>query len=406
MKTFFYGAAFLVGLGLAVGCSGQAKEKKAAKPDKAKAQTPADKSKPSEATDKSKSSEAKMSIKKEPFGKTPDGQEVDLYTLTNKNGLRVKIMTYGALITSVETPNRDGKVENIVLSLDSLQDYIKGHPYFGATIGRYGNRIAKGKFKLDGKEYTLATNDKTNHLHGGKKGFDKVVWDAKPVETNDSVGVVFTHESPDGDEGYPGKLNVTTTYTLTNDNELKMEYAATTDKPTVVNLTNHSYWNLTGAAGDVLGHELLLNADRYLPVDAGLIPLGELKNLKGTPMDFTESKTIGSRIAKVPGGYDHCYVLNKKEGEKGLTLVAKVVEPKSGRTMEVYTTEPGVQFYSGNFLDGSNKRGNTAFTKHFGFCLETQHYPDSPNRPEFPTTVLKPGEKYEHKTVHRFGVKQ
>jgi aldose 1-epimerase len=394
MKTFFYGVTIVVGLAWVAGCSNQARQDKAAKPDGQKTIAPSDTSKPSE---------AKMSINKESFGKTPDGEDVDLYTLTNKNGLRVKIMTYGAIITAVETPDRKGKIENIVLSLDSLDDYIKGHPYFGATVGRYGNRIAKGKFTLDGKKYILATNDKTNHLHGGLKGFDKVVWNAKPVETDQSVGVVFTHESPNGDEGYPGKLNVTTTYTLTNDNELKMEYAATTDAPTVVNLTNHSYWNLTGAARDVLDHELLLNADRYLPVDPGLIPLGELRNLKGTPMDFTEAKPIGSRIAQVPGGYDHCYVLNKKEGEKGLTLVAKVTEPASGRTMEVYTTEPGVQFYSGNFLDGSNKRGDTAFAKHFGFCLETQHYPDSPNHPAFPTTVLKPGEKYEHKTLHKFG---
>jgi aldose 1-epimerase len=243
-------------------------------------------------------------------------------------------------------------------------------------------------------------------LHGGNKGFDKVVWKAESVEAADSIGVVLRHESPDGDEGYPGKLNVNVTYMLTNDNELKMEYAATTDKPTIVNLTNHAYWNLTAAADDVLGHELMLNADFYLPVDKGLIPLGELKNLKGTPMDFTKPMTIGSRIAKVEGGYDHCYVLNKKPGEeKALSLAATLYEPKSGRVMEIYTTEPGVQFYTGNFLDGQQQRGGKKFTQHYGFCLETQHFPDSPNQPSFPSVVLKPGETYMHKTVHKFSVK-
>jgi aldose 1-epimerase len=356
--------------------------------------------------DQPKSNEAKMNIEKKPFGKTPDGVAVDLYTLTNRHGLRVKIMTYGATLTSVEVPGRNGKTENIILSLDSLQDYLNGHPYFGSTVGRYANRIAKGKFKLDGKQYTLAGNNNGNHLHGGNKGYDKAVWRAKPVETADSVGVVFTHESPDGDEGYPGKLDAQVTYALTNDNELKMEYEAKTDKPTIVNLTNHSYWNLSGAADDILGHELTLNADRYLPVDAGLIPTGELKNLKDSPMDFTKPMTIGSRIGKVEGGYDHCYILNKKPGEKNqLTLAARVDEPKSGRVMEIYTAEPGVQFYSGNFLDGKLHRGGKAFAKHYGMCLETEHFPDSPNQPSFPSVVLKPGETYTHKTVHKFSVK-
>ena len=275
------------------------------------------------APDASKPSEAKMSVHKELFGKTPEGVAVDLYTLTNSKGLRVKIMTYGATIISVEAPDRKGKAENVTLSLDKLDEYLKGHPFFGSTVGRYANRIAKGKFTLDGKQYTLATNNNENHLHGGIKGFDKYVWDAKPVETADSVGVVFTHESPDGDEGYPGKLNAKVTYSLTNDNELKMEYEATTDKPTIVNLTNHTYWNLTGATDDVLGHELMLNADRYLPVDKGLIPLGELRTVKGTPMDFTKPMAIGSRIAKVEGGYDHCYVLNKKPGEEKTTVAGR-----------------------------------------------------------------------------------
>jgi aldose 1-epimerase len=356
--------------------------------------------------DASKPSEAKMSVHKELFGKTPEGVAVDLYTLTNGKGLRVKIMTYGATIVSVEVPDRKGKAENVTLSLDTLDDYLKGHPFFGSTVGRYANRIAKGKFTLDGKQYTLATNNNENHLHGGLKGFGKAVWKVEPLETADAVGVIFTHVSPDGDEGYPGKLNAEVTYSLTNDNELKMEYEATTDRPTIVNLTNHTYWNLTGANDDVLGHELTLNADRYLPVDKGLIPLGELKNLKGTPMDFTAPMTIGSRIARVEGGYDHCYVLNKKPGEgKNLSPAAVVYEPKSGRVMEIYTSEPGVQFYSGNFLDGQQQRGGKKFTKHYGFCLETQHFPDSPNIPSFPSVLLKPGETYTHKTVHKFSVK-
>jgi aldose 1-epimerase len=399
MKAFF-GVVTAMALGAAAllpsaGCGRQGRpEKPTASPTH------------SRSTDASKPSEAKMSVHKELLGKTSEGVDVDLYTLTNSKGLRVKIMTYGATIISVETPDSKGKVENVTLSLDKLDEYLKGHPFFGSTVGRFANRIAKGKFTLDGKQYTLAGNDHGNHLHGGTKGFDKYVWDAKPVETADSVGVVFTHESPDGDEGYPGKLNAKVTYSLTNDNELKMEYEATTDKPTIVNLTNHTYWNLTAAADDVLGHELTLNADFYLPVDKGLIPTGELKNLKGTPMDFSKPAAIGSRIAKVEGGYDHCYVLNKKPGEeKSLSLAATLYEPKSGRVMEIYTTEPAIQFYTGNFLDGQQQRGGKKFTQHYGFCLETQHFPDSPNKPSFPSVLLKPGETYTHKTVHKFSVK-
>ena len=355
----------------------------------------------------SNSNEAtKVRIKKEPFGKTPEGEEVDLYTLTNAHGLRVTIMTYGATIIDVETPDSDGKLANITLSLDSLADYLKGHPFFGSTVGRYANRIAKGKFSLDGHEYKLATNNGVNHLHGGVKGFDKAVWKAEPVETANSVGIAFTHVSPDGDEGYPGKLTAQVTYTLTNDNELKMDYSATTDKPTIVNLTNHTYWNLAGGgSGDVLKHQLMLNADRYLSVDDGLIPTGELKAVKGTPMSFVEPQTIGSRIADVKGGYDHCYALNKTQGNSGLSLAARVVDPGSGRVMEIFTTQPGVQFYSSNFLDDTIGANGKKYGKHFGFCLETQHYPDSPNRAEFPSTVLKPGEKYEQSTVHKFSVK-
>jgi len=346
-----------------------------------------------------------MSIDKKQYGKMPDGAEVDLYTLTNAHGLKVKIMTYGATITSVEVPDRDGKTANVVLHLGTLADYLKGHPFFGSTVGRYANRIAKGKFTLDGKQYTLATNNNENHLHGGLKGFDKKVWKAKPVQTADAVGVTCTYASPDGEEGYPGALTAKVTYSLTDRNELKMEYSATADKPTIVNLTNHSYWNLAGAgSGTVLDQEVMLNADGYLPVDNGLIPLGKIAPVKGTPMDFVaRPMTIGSRIAEVKGGYDHCYVLNKKEAGK-LSLAAKITDPKSGRVMEILTDQPGVQFYTGNFLDGTMKAGGKSYVKNGGFCLETQHFPDSPNRPQFPSVVLRPGETYTHLTIHKFSV--
>jgi aldose 1-epimerase len=355
--------------------------------------------------DTARTGSTKMSIQKTAIGKVPDGTEVDQYTLTNANGLRVKIITYGATLTTVEVPDRHGKSDVVTLYLDSLDDYLAGHPYFGSTVGRYANRIAKGRFTLDGAEYTLATNNGPNHLHGGIQGFDKAVWKAESAQGEDCVGVKVTHVSPDGDEGYPGTLTASVTYSLTNDNELKMEYTATTDKPTVVNLTNHAYWNLAGAgSGDVLGHLLRLNADCYLPVDEGLIPLGELAPVQGTPMDFTKPHTIGSRIAQVEGGYDHCYVLNKK-GEK-LTRAARVVEPKSGRVMEIYTTQPGIQLYTGNFLDGSLTVAGKPAKKHYAFCLETEHFPDSPNRPEFVSTVLRPGETYHEVTVHKFSVQK
>ena len=347
-----------------------------------------------------------MTVEKQVMGKTPHDEVVHLVTLENANGLKVKIMTFGATITAVEVPDRNGKIENVTLYLDSLDDYVKGHPFFGSTVGRYANRIAKGKFTLDGKEYTLATNNGENHLHGGVKGFDKAVWKAKPVRAEDSVGVTFTHTSPDGDEGYPGTLKATVTYSLSNDDDLRMEYSATTDKPTVVNLTNHAYWNLAGAgSGDVLDHDLMINADRYLPVDEGLIPLGELAPVKGTPMDFTTPHKIGARIDQVEGGYDHCYVLvNKKPGK--LSLCARVKEPTSGRVMEIRTTEPAVQLYTGNFLDGSLTAGGKKYQKHYAFCLETEHFPDSPNRPEYPPVVLRPGEKYRHLTIHKFSVEK
>jgi aldose 1-epimerase len=347
-----------------------------------------------------------MTVTKEPLGKTLECTKVDQYTLRNAAGLRVTIMTFGATITSVCVPDRHGKLDNIVLSLDGLDDYLKGHPYFGSTVGRYANRIAKARFTINGVEYKLAANNGPNHLHGGIKGFDKVVWKAEPMETDNSVGVTFSHDSHDGEEGYPGHLVAKVAYSLTSDNELKMAYSATTDKPTVVNLTNHTYWNLAGGgSGDVLGHEVLIDAGKYLPVDDNLIPLGEPRSVKDSPMDFTRPRTIGSRIERVDGGYDHCYVLNRS-GDKKLSLAARVVEPSSGRAMEIYTTQPAIQFYTGNFLDGTLSVGGKKCRKHFGFCLETQHYPDSPNRPAFPSTLLKPGEKYTQLTVHRFIVEQ
>ncbi|MGW8257964.1 MAG: aldose epimerase family protein [Thermoguttaceae bacterium] len=347
-----------------------------------------------------------MPIKKELYGTTPDGAEVDLYTLTNSRGLSVKLITYGATIISVQSPDRDGKTTNLTLFRDSLADYMKPEtPFFGCTVGRYANRIAKGKFALDGKQYALPLNNGPNSLHGGTKGFDKFVWRAEPIETGDSAGVKFTHVSPDGDQGYPGTLTAQVIYSITEKNELKMDYSATTDMPTVVNLTNHAYWNLAGAgSGNVLDHELMLNADGFLPVDENLIPLGNVKPVLGTAMDFNKPMTIGSRIDQVPGGYDHCYVLNKREGDP-LSLVAKVVEPNSGRTMEVFTTEPAVQLYTSNFLDGAISGDGKSYQKHAGFCLETQHYPDSPNQAGFPSTVLRPGETYKHSTMHIFSVR-
>ncbi|MDZ4780029.1 MAG: aldose epimerase family protein [Planctomycetia bacterium] len=353
-------------------------------------------------------SEPTMKMTKEPFGRTAAGQEVDLYTLTNANGMRVKIMSYGAIVVSVEVPDRDGNVANVNLGFDNLEMYLKGHPYFGATIGRYGNRIAKGKFTLDGKEYTLAVNNGPNHLHGGLKGFDKVVWKVAAGTVDDeqqAAHLILHHSSPDGDEGYPGKFDVTVIYTLTDENALQIHYLAKTDKPTVFSLTNHCYWNLAGAGnGDVLKQELTLNCDKYLPIDATQIPRGEERDVTGTPMDFRKSTAIGARIAQVEGGgYDHCYVINGYDG-KSPQLAARVVDPASGRVMEITTTEPGIQLYTGNGL--GDDAGSAHAGKHGAFCLETQHYPDSPNQPKFPSVVLKPGEKYESTTVHRFSVQK
>jgi aldose 1-epimerase len=347
-------------------------------------------------------------IQKAAFGKTKEGTAVDIYTLTNRHGMVAKITTYGATLTELLVPGKTG-VTNVVLGYDRLEPYLAGTPYFGATVGRVGNRIAKGRFTLSGKTYTLATNNGPNHLHGGNKGFDKVVWKAEPAQSPAGPSLKLTYRSPDGEEGYPGTLDVTVVYTLTDAGEVRIDYTATTDKATPVNLTNHSYFNLAGdGSGDILGHELMVNADQFTPVDATLIPTGELKGVKGTVFDFTAPTVIGARIAKVPieppVGYDHNFVL--RGGGGTLTLAARVVEPKSGRTMEVLTTEPGLQFYSGNFLDGSLKnRAGVPYQKHAAFCLETQHYPDSINHPDFPSTVLEPGTTYRTTTVYRFGAR-
>jgi aldose 1-epimerase len=352
--------------------------------------------------------EESMSLEKAPFGKTRDGAEVDLYTLTNSQGLAVRIITYGAIVTSVRTPDRDGRLGEVTLGFDTLDGYLAGHPYFGAIAGRVANRIADGRFSIDDVEYELATNNGANHLHGGVKGFDKAVWKSEPVKGKDRVGVKLTHLSLDGDEGYPGNLSVTVVYTLTEANELKIDYTAETDKATPINLTNHTYWNLAdGGKGNVLGHRLTLNADEYLPVDESSIPTGELRHVKGTPMDFTQEAALGARIDQVggtPGGYDHCYVLKERPEDGPPALTAKVVEPVSGRVMEVYTTEPGVQLYTGNYLDGKLKSRGAVYEKRHGFCLEAQHFPDSINQPSFPSTLLKPGVTYRQTTVHRFSV--
>ena len=353
----------------------------------------------------------KTNIEKTAFGTLPDDRAVDLYTLRNAQGMTVKITTYGGAITSWTAPDKAGKYEDITLGCDSLAGYLRGTPFFGALIGRYGNRIAKGKFTLDGTAYALATNNIGNSLHGGIQGFDKVLWTAAPTD-GEEPALKLTYLSKDGEEGYPGNLSVTVVYTLQKDNALRMDYTATTDKPTVVNLTNHAYFNLAGAGkGDILGHELLLNAPAYLPVDSTLIPTGEVRPVAGTVFDFTTSTPIGARVndaadlqIKYGLGYDHCWVL--ADSSSTLHPAATLREPTSGRVMEVLTTEPAVQFYCGNFLDGKViGKGGVAYQHRTGLCLETQHYPDSPNQPKFPSTVLRPGETYRTTTVYRFSAK-
>ena len=350
------------------------------------------------------------SISNESFGTMPDGTVVDAYTLTNENGVTMKVITYGGIITSLTVPDRAGNREDIVLGYDNLDGYLAATPYFGAIIGRYGNRIARGKFSLDSTEYTLVINNIGNHLHGGTVGFDKVIWAAEPFESETGAGLRLTYTSADGEEGYPGTLSVTVTYWLDNDNTLSFDYVATTDKKTIVNLTQHSYFNLTGTKEDILGHELVLNAAAFLPVDSTLIPLGEIRDVAGTAFDFTVAKPIGRDIAADDQqitfglGYDHCWALN--QGEEAMKFAASVYEPKSGRFMEVFTTEPGIQFYSGNFLDGTiTGKNNQVISHRYGLCLETQHFPDSPNQPQFPSVVLNPGEEYHTTTKIRFSTK-
>jgi len=340
------------------------------------------------------------------FGTTPDGVTARIYTLTNKNGLEARITNYGGIVVSLKTPDRNGAMGDIVLGFDSLTGYISSpSPYLGALIGRYGNRIGHARFTLDGVEYKLAANNGENSLHGGTHGFNQKIWTARELADG---GLELTYLSKDGEENYPGNLKVVVVYRLTDSNELKIDYSATTDRATVLNLTNHSYFNLKGEGqGDILGHLVALNANRFTPVDAGLIPTGELRPVSGTPFDFTKSTAIGARIEqndeqlKLGKGYDHNWVLNN--GGKSLSVAARVVEPASGRVLEVYTTQPGVQFYTGNFLDGTIKgKGGKAYQQRYGFCLETQHFPDSPNKPKFPSTVLKPGQRFHSTTVFRF----
>jgi aldose 1-epimerase len=356
-------------------------------------------------------------IEKAPFG-TVDGKQVDLYTLTNSKGVEMKVTNYGGTVTSLKVPDRNGQMADIVLGFNDVSGYtssafLKANPYFGAIIGRYGNRIGGAKFKLDGKECVLAKNNGPNNLHGGAKGFDKVVWEAKEIKGETSVGIAFTYVSKDGEEGFPGTLTTTVTYTLTNDNEFKIDYSATTDKTTICNLTHHSYFNLAGEGnGTILDQEIMINASKYTPVDATLITTGKIEDVAGTPFDFRTPTAIGAHVndsnqqLTYGKGFDHNWVLDRPEGSKDLLLAATAYDPKSGRAFDVLTTEPGIQFYGGNFLDGTlTGKSGKPYPYRSGFCLETQHYPDSPNKPKFPTTTLKPGETYQTTTVYKFYTK-
>jgi aldose 1-epimerase len=349
------------------------------------------------------STQKTITMKQEPFGIIGD-RKVSLFTFENANGMTVKITNYGGIVTSLSVPGKDGKIDDVVQGFDSLKTYLAGHPYFGCIVGRYANRISKGEFKLDGRSYELAKNAGGNHLHGGIAGFDKKVWEAVPFENANESGLVLSYLSMDGEEGYPGNLRVTVTYSLNNDNELKIKYLAGTDAPTVLNLTHHSYFNLNGEGnGDIMDHILYINADRFTAINDELIPTGELKEVAGGPMDFRTAKPIGKDFALVPGGYDHNFAVNTTGG---LTLAATLSSPPAGRVMEVFTTQPGIQFYAGNFLDGSlTGKGGKPYRQHYALCLETQHFPDSPNQPAFPNVVLRPGEKFESETIYKFSVK-
>jgi len=340
------------------------------------------------------------------YGTLESGEPVDIVTLANGSGVEVDILSYGGIITRIAVPDAEGKIDDIVLGLDSLDEYVASSPYFGAIIGRYGNRIANGRFELGGEEYQLSVNDGLNHLHGGAVGFDKLNWDMQPFVTENSAGVTLSRVSPDGDQGYPGTLDVEVVYELTDLNEVELDFSATTDKPTVVNLTHHSYFNLAGS-GDILGHRLEIPADYYTPVRDGLIPTGELAPVDGTPFDFREAKPIGRDIAadneqlQLGLGYDHNWVINTAPGDE-LLLLARLSEPTSGRILEVWSTEPGLQFYSGNFLDGTLDGKGVVHGRRSGLCLEPQHYPDSPNQPDFPSTTLEPGDRYGMRIVYKF----
>jgi aldose 1-epimerase len=350
-------------------------------------------------------------MKSVPFGSI-QGNSVELYTLTNAHGLEMRATNYGGIIVSLRVPDKRGHIDDVVLGFDKLEGYLDKEPYFGAIIGRYANRITKARFSLDGVTYSLAANDGPNSLHGGNRGFDKVIWKAEPFENPKDAGLVFTYISKDGEEGYPGNLNVQVTYTLTDQDELVVDYEAMTDRSTPVNLTQHTYFNLAGEGqGDILGHELTLNADRFTPVDKTLIPTGELRDTKNTPMDFSKPTVVGARInqndeqLELAHGYDHNFVVRRTGTNP--ELAARVREPGTGRVLEVFTTEPGVQFYSGNFLDGTitGKKGHV-YQRRSGFCLETQHFPDSPNHPDFPSTILKPGQVYRSRAIYRFSVEK
>ena len=345
-----------------------------------------------------------MKVEESVVGRTPEGDEVRAFTLANKNGLKAKLLNWGAIVSELHVPDNAGKIADVLLGFDDLDGWLKNPAYFGCATGRVANRIGGGKFTLEGKEYALATNNGPNHLHGGARGIDKRLWAAEVLK-GDSPSVRFTYRSPDGEEGYPGNLDIAVTYALTDQNEIKIDYEAKSDRPTPVNLTNHMYFNLSGAgSGTILDHELELRAERYTPIDLTMIPTGEILGVKGTPLDFTKPARIGARIGALtgdPGGYDHNLCLDGQRGE--LALAGKLRDPKSGRVMEVHTTEPGIQFYSGNFLDGSIKgKGGKVYQKHFGLCLETQHYPDSVNQPHFPSTILRPDRTLRSTTVYKF----
>jgi aldose 1-epimerase len=342
-----------------------------------------------------------MKITKETFGKH-DGKDVFLFCLENDNDITIKITNYGGIITHILTPDKDGNIEDINLGFDTMNEYLQAHPYFGCIVGRYANRISKGRFTLNGKEYHLAINNGPNSLHGGLKGFDKAVWDAEIFEEKDEAGIILHYLSKDMEEGYPGNLQVEVYYSLTNNNDLIIEYKATTDKDTVINLTNHAYFNLTGCKESVHGHDIQINAENITDIDTDLIPTGKILPVEGTPLDLRKRTNIGIGIANMENGYDNNFVLDHEKSE--LILAARVWEPKSGRMLEVQTTEPGIQFYTGNFLDGTVNGKGLKYEKQYGFCLEAQHYPDSPNKPEFPSTVLKPGETYNQTTIYHFGI--